>query len=246
MTDVPSSPLNPGPSLRPEHTDRAALAEQVATTMRTMAARGLIAATDGNVSARYGDDSLLVTPSGRDKASLRGEDIIEVDLEGRLRRGEGSASSEIAMHLACYRARPDVRAVVHAHPVTAVAITLAGSTILEEPIIPEMVTTVGGVPTIPYSTPTTEGLAAAVAPYAARCDVMMLESHGSVCLGHDLRDAWMKLDKLEHSAETLWRAAAFGGARRLDDDEVGRLLEIRVREGFPGPNWLLSRRQSID
>lgn len=215
------------------------LARSLAALMRRMAERGLIAASDGNVSARWGAHRLLVTPSACDKSQLSAADIMEVDLEGRVVGAGGKASSELAMHLVCYRARPEIQAVVHAHPPTAVAMTLAGSSLLEEPIIPEMITTVGAVPTVPYRTPTTSGLAEAIRPFAERCDVMMLENHGSVCLGRDLQDAWMKLDKLEHSALTLWRAAAFGGARKLDREEVTRLLELRQREGFPGPNWLL-------
>ena len=176
---------------------------------RRMYARGLIAATDGNVSCRAGTDRLLVTPSGSAKGELQPRDLLLTDLGGHVLEGTGRPSSEIHMHLAVYEARPDVEAVVHAHPPMLTAFTLARLPFVAE-ALPEVWLTIGPVATAPYATPSTAEVAAAITPFIPDHQAMLLERHGSLTLGKNLREAYLRLEKLEHAAHTLFYAQLLG------------------------------------
>ena len=191
--------------------------------------KGFLAATDGNVSARLGADRLLVTPSGISKGHMSPNDLIVTDLAGRVVQGDGRPSSELAMHLAAYAARPDVRAVVHAHPPRAIAFTTAGVPIPGR-LLPEVVVALGGeIPTVPYTTPTTDEVPRALGPYFERHDAVMMEWHGAVCLAGDVWDAYYKLEKLEHLCEVALFAQQLGGWRELSEAQMAPLRAIRER-----------------
>ena len=143
--------------------------------------RGLIAGAEGNFSARLDEDRLLCTPSGVNKGFLREADLVVTDLRGVLVSGTRQPSSELLLHLACYQERPECRAVVHAHPPHAVALTLAGQSLLA--CLPEAVTALGPVPTVPYATPGGEEVAEAARPYLRAASCVLLERHGALALG---------------------------------------------------------------
>ncbi len=166
---------------------------------------GLIAATDGNVSCRLGEDLLLVTPSGRAKSELCADDLLLVDLDGHVHEGKGKPSSEIRMHLLVYRMRQDVRAIVHAHPPMLTAFTLSGRPFPAD-CLPEVWLTIGRVPTAPYATPSTEEVPLSIASLVETHQAILLERHGSITFGKDLAEACMRLEKLEHAAHTLYYA----------------------------------------
>lgn len=200
----------------------------IVSVCRHMYEKGFLAATDGNVSARLGD-RLLVTPSGVSKGHMAPHDLIVTDLEGNRLEGTSLPSSELAMHLAAYRARPEVQAVVHGHPPRAIAFTVAGVP-LPARILPEVVVTLGGdIPTVPYTTPTTEEVPRALGPYFERHDAVMMEWHGAVCLGPDVWEAYYKLEKLEHLCEVGLFAQQLGGWRELSEAQLGPLMAIRAR-----------------
>src|SRR5512136_2729592 len=160
---------------------------------RRLHERRLIGAGEGNVSCRLGEDRLLVTPSGTNKGYLRPGDLLVVDLEGKVRRGRGRPSTELRMHLAAYAARPDAGAVVHAHPLTAVAFTVAG---LPPPndLLPEAVLVLGRVAVASFATPGTDEVPASLEPLWGSSDVFLLERHGALALGGGLLQA---LDRME-------------------------------------------------
>ncbi|MEB3198711.1 MAG: class II aldolase/adducin family protein [Candidatus Sericytochromatia bacterium] len=187
--------------------------------------KGFLAATDGNVSVRCGD-RLLVTPSGVAKGQLSPDALIVTDLFGRRLQGAGQPSSEMAMHVAAYAARPEVRAVVHGHPPRAIAFTVAGRPIPGQ-LLPEVVVSLGGeIPTLPYTTPTTEEVPAVLGPALRGHDVVMMAWHGAVCLGLDAWDAYYKMEKLEHLCEVALFAEQLGGARPLSAEQVARLKTL--------------------
>jgi L-fuculose-phosphate aldolase len=191
---------------------------------RAMYEKGFLAATDGNVSVRLGS-RIVVTPTGVAKGRLAPEDLIVTDMAGRV-RGSGAASSEMALHTEAYARRPDIGAVVHGHPPRAIAYTVAGRPIPGR-LLPEVVVSFGGeVPTVPYTTPTTPEVPAALGPVLARHDVVMMEWHGAVCLGPDVWDAYHKLEKLEHLCEVALFAEQLGGGRLLSDAQVAPLLAM--------------------
>ena len=184
---------------------------------------GFAPATDGNVSARLGSASLLVTPAGREKESLAPEELLVVDLEGRVLEGAGRPSTEMPMHLLCYRRRRDVGGIVHAHPPVATAFAVAGVP-LDAPIMPETVLTVGPVPLVPYAAPGTEELARALEPWVDDHDAFLLASHGVLTLGRDVREALHRMERVEHLAKVTLAARLLGGPRALTGAQVVSLL----------------------
>jgi L-fuculose-phosphate aldolase len=174
-------------------------------TCKTLETKGLIAAMDGNVSVRVGEERILVTPSGRAKGDLVALDLLLLDLEGEILAGHGRPSSEIRMHLAVYSKRPDVQAVVHAHPPMLTAFTIAGIPFLAE-ALPEVWMSIGPVPTAPYATPSTEEVPRSIAPFIETHRAILMERHGSLTFGRTLKEACLRLEKLEHAARTLFFA----------------------------------------
>ncbi len=199
--------------------DAAAARAALVACGRRLDALGFAPATDGNVSARLGPGSLLVTPAGREKGSLEPGELLVVDLEGRVLEGEGRPSTEVPMHLLCYRRRGDVGGVVHAHPPVATAFAAAGVP-LDAPVMPEIVLTVGPVPLVPYATPGTEELARALEPLVDGHDAFLLASHGVLTLGRDVREALHRMERVEHLAKVTLAARLLGGPRSLTDSEV--------------------------
>jgi L-fuculose-phosphate aldolase len=187
-------------------------------------AEGLITATEGNVSCRDGD-TILVTGGGLRKGELTSEAIVRCDLDGRVLEGSLKPSSELPLHLGVYAARPDVAAIVHAHPAYATAFAVAGIP-LDQPILAEAVLLLGPVPVVPYQAPSTEALARAVADAARQADALLLANHGAVTLGETLSRALERMETLEHLARVSLLAALLGGARPLASDKVASLLAL--------------------
>lgn len=203
------------------------LARQVVEIGRALYEKGLVAGAEGNISVRLSADTILITPSGKHKGALAEEDLVVIDLSGNVLAGRHRPSSEAQLHLAIYRQREDVGAVVHAHPPTATAFTVAGLSMLD-PVLPEIVVTLGGVPTVPFAVPGTAALADAIRPYLDDFDALLLENHGAVTMGPDLESAHQKMESLEMAARIRWMARMLGGERQLTRDEVAALLAARV------------------
>ncbi len=185
--------------------------------------RRLIGAGEGNVSCRLPGGSLLVTPSGRSKGHLRPADLLRVNLDGRVLAGRGRPSTELRMHLAAYAARPDAEAVVHAHPLTAVAITVAG---LPPPndLLPEAVLVLGRIAVAPFATPGTDEVPDSLAPHWGS-DVILLARHGALALGRDLFQALDRMETLERVCEVAARARALGSCEPLPAADVEKVRE---------------------
>jgi L-fuculose-phosphate aldolase len=192
---------------------------------RRVYARGWLAATDGNVSVSMADGRILATPTGVNKGYLTEADVIVVDRSGRKLSGTREPSSELAMHLAAYDVRPDVRAVVHAHPTNCIAFSLAGVS-LAQCLLPEIVFTFGAIPTTAYTTPTTQEVPDEVKRWLCDFDAMILDRHGSLTVGADVYDAYDKLERMEHVAEITFRARQLGPIRPLSNEQVQRLQQV--------------------
>jgi L-fuculose-phosphate aldolase len=183
----------------------------------------LIAAAEGNLSARLPSGTFLVTPSGCSKATLQPGDLLEVDAEGRLVRGAGRPSTELPMHLAAYAARPDVAALIHAHPITAVAFTIAG---LPWPgdLVPEAAVTLGPVAIAPFAIPGTAAVPSSLAPLLAGHDVLLLTRHGALCMGRTVDEALGRMETLERVARMALVARALGRCEPLPAATVDAVL----------------------
>ncbi|MEY2805733.1 MAG: class II aldolase/adducin family protein [Planctomycetia bacterium] len=200
-------------------------------------ARGYIVAADGNISARLADGTIVVTPTGAMKGFLSPENLAKVDMQGKPVDNGPRASSEIGIHLVSYQERPDMRAVLHCHPPHAVAMTIAGID-LQTPIIPEIIVTIGGIPTAPYGTPGTPELPESIRKIVKCSDTLVMQNHGSVTLGANLLDAYKKLDMLEHTAKILWLAHCVGKVNALPPEAVQKLLGTRGQLGISTVNTL--------
>jgi L-fuculose-phosphate aldolase len=210
------------------------LREAICEFGRRMYARNLVGGTDGNLSARLPNGTFLCTPSGVSKGYMKPDDLIVADEKGAKLGGTGKVTSEFFTHLACYEERPDIAAVVHAHPPIATAFTLAGVS-LAEPVLPELVAALGGIPVTAYATPGTPEGNEVIRPLIRLCDGVMLARHGSVTVGTSLESAYFKLEKIEHSATVLLAARQLGGASLLGAAEVERVLATRAPYGATGP-----------
>jgi L-fuculose-phosphate aldolase len=192
---------------------------------------GMVAATDGNISHRIMTDRIMITPSGTSFSSLNTNALAYVDLEGSILNFEHKPSSELPMHLEIYRQRPDVKAIIHAHPPYATALTISGYS-LEEPILPEVVMMFGKIPTAPYATPSTKESAESIRSLIKDHQAILLDHHGAVTYGSSLEEAFHKMEKLEHAAKTILAATSLGTPKQLDEHQLGKLKDVRQHSDY--------------
>ncbi|MCI8561423.1 MAG: class II aldolase/adducin family protein [Dorea sp.] len=197
--------------------------------------RGMVAANDGNFSVKLNDHEFFCTPTGVSKGFMTPEYICRVDDEGNvLEANEGfKPSSEVKMHMRVYRERPDVKAVVHAHPMYATTFAIAGIPLME-PIMPEAVIALGGVPLARYGTPSTVEVPDSIMPYLQKYDAVLLENHGALTYSDTLLNAYHKMESLEFYARLMYQAKMIGGPQILDEKRVEELYEIRRNMGLCG------------
>jgi L-fuculose-phosphate aldolase len=218
------------------------LREQICLIGQLMHRNGYVDGAGGNISARLDNDCILTTPSGLAKGSMTPDQIIAVDMNGSRVDSPNTANqhlrptSEIVMHLECYRQRPDIQGVIHAHPPISIALTISGHD-FTECLIPEMVMLLGIVPTLPYSSPASEENRQAVAETIQNHDALMLAYHGSLTVAKSLWDAYLRLENLEHSAKIIYMVYQLGGAKtRLSNEQIENLITIRERLGLLHPH----------
>jgi len=195
---------------------------------RRLCERGFVAGSDGNLSARQSDGSILITPSGAAKGQLAPDELVVVEPDGRLISGAGKASSEAAMHLFMYQTRPDLMACVHSHAPHATAFAAAGIP-LPDNILPEVVLFVGRIPLTEYAPPGTEAVPKSLAPFAADHEAFLLRNHGLLTVGRNLREAWHRHETVEHYARILLLAGQLGSTQSIPANDVRRLEEMRRR-----------------
>ena len=200
--------------------------------------RSFIVGADGNISARLSDGTILITPAGAMKGFLQPHHMAHIDVDGNVLDDGPSCSTETGIHLVSYQERPEMKAMCHAHPPHAVAMTIAGID-LQMPIIPEIVVTIGGIPTAPFGTPGTPELPESIRAIIRCSDTLIMQNHGSVTVGANLMDAYKKLDMLEHTARILWLAHVVrGGLEPLPPEAVEKLLATRKLLGIQTTNTL--------
>ena len=201
---------------------------------RRMYARGYTASNDGNISVRLEGDRLLMTPKSVCKGFMTPDMMCVTDLAGKKISGDRDPSSEALMHLEVYRQRPDVNAVVHAHPPTATGFAVAGIP-LDRAVLAEVVTTLGSIPLAEYATPSTAELPEAVRKYIKSHDGMLLANHGALTVGTDLYSAYYKMETIEHFAHISLVARMLGRENLISREEVVRLQGLRDMYGIKAP-----------
>jgi len=177
---------------------------------------------------RLDENRVLVTPTGMSKGMMTASDLVIVDMNGRKVKGRREVTSEIGMHLLIYRMRPDVRAVVHAHPRTATGFAAAGMA-LNQPLVCEVVIGLGLIPLAPYGTPGTPELARTLEPLIPDYDAILMSNHGVVTYGTDLQSAYMKMETVEHFAQIALVTHVLGQQKPLACEDLEKLVAARSR-----------------
>jgi L-fuculose-phosphate aldolase len=204
------------------------LKNQICDICHNMWQLGWVAANDGNVSARLDDGNFIATPTGISKSFITPEKLVKINDKGEILEANPGyrPSSEIKMHLRCYKDRPDVCGVVHAHPPTATGYAVAGLSLDEYSMI-ETVIAVGSVPLTPYGTPSTDEVPNSIAPYLKDHDVVLLQNHGALAVGCDVMTAYYRMETLELFAKISLTAHLLGGAKEIPQYQIDKLLELR-------------------
>lgn len=197
---------------------------------RLMYERGYVVSSDGNVSIRLDENRVLATPTMTSKGRMTEDGLAVTDMDGKA-LNENKASSELAMHLLIYKMRPDIKAVCHAHPPHGTAFSVAGLAI-EEPILSEVVLTLGCVPLTNYGTPSTNELTEGMKPFVEHHNALLMANHGAVAYGKDLWEAWDRMETLEHTAKISILSRALGKTNNLPPDAIEKLIHIREKAGY--------------
>ncbi|HTR82596.1 MAG TPA: class II aldolase/adducin family protein [Bacteroidota bacterium] len=201
------------------------LVETFIEVCRRIESKGFVTATDGNVSARLPNGNILSTPAAMNKGFVQAGDLVEVTPSGAVVAGKRKPSSELDMHLFIYETRPDVKAVVHCHPVYATAFAAARIP-LAECVFPEVIVGLGAIPLAQYATPSTKEVRHSIEPFVPSADAILLANHGVVTYGGDLWDAYFKMEKVEHAAHIQFAARMLGGEKILSADDIAKLRRI--------------------
>lgn len=196
--------------------------------------QGLMVANDGCISARLGDNYIVITPAGVSKGRMETEDPIVIDIDGNMVWSKPGSkykpSTETPMHLEVYRQREDVRGVIHAHPVYATALTVAGLTIPVN-VFPELVLTLGEIPVTDFALPSSSEDAEAVKPFVKQHDAILLRQHGSLTLGKDLDEALINLERVEHVSQVVFMSKMFGEIGQLPPGMMDKLMKAKMHGG---------------
>jgi L-fuculose-phosphate aldolase len=211
------------------------LQREVVRVSHALHARGWVANHEGNVTALTAEGKVLATPTAMSKADVREADLLLLDRFGQKVQGARKPFGELPMHLAVYTTRPDVGAVVHAHPPASTAFAVAGRPI-EALFLPEFIVSIGGtVPVVPFALPGSEALNGLLQPFLEPFDVVLLGSHGVLAWGPDLATALLRIEHCEEAANLVLNTGRLGGANPLPDEMVRLLLDSRTKAGL-GPS----------
>ena len=202
--------------------------EEIVRYGRMLHEHGFVAAMDGNLSVRLKQDRILVTPTCVSKGAMRPAEMVIVDMDGKKVSGRRNVTSEIGMHLLIYRTRPDIQAIVHAHPPTATGFAAAGIP-LTEPLVCEVVMGLGCIPLARYGTPGTSELAQTLEPFVPEYDAILMSNHGVVAYGDTLEHAYMKMETVEHFAQIALVTHLLGRQQPLKEVDIEKLLMARTK-----------------
>lgn len=197
---------------------------------RRMYQRGYVAANDGNISVKISEKEIIITPTGVSKGFMTPEMLIKIDPEGNVLEGNLKPSSETKMHLRVYQERSDIEAVVHAHPPYGTSFAIAGQP-LDKKIMPEAILLLGSVPVARYGTPSTHELPDAISDYINEYNAVLLENHGVLTWGKDLKEAYFRMESVEFYAQVMMITRELEGVRELSPENIEKLLRLKEKMG---------------
>ncbi|MBC7420243.1 MAG: class II aldolase/adducin family protein [Bdellovibrio sp.] len=207
------------------------VAQQIVDICERLHNRNMLAGADGNVSVRISDDEILITPTGIAKGFMDAGQMAVINLNGDIL--DGKPSSERLMHLEVYRTCPKAKAIVHAHPPTAIAWSIAHPTLKKLPseCLSEVILATGDIPFVPYARPGTEAMGDVLKSFLPHSRALILRSHGAITWGEDLDEAYRGMERIEHSSQILATAKQLGGLHSLPAEEIAYLYELRKTIG---------------
>jgi L-fuculose-phosphate aldolase len=207
------------------------LKEQICEIGRRLYAKGFAAANDGNITIRLNEREILCTPTLVSKGFMKPEDVCKVDYEGKQLAGTKRRTSEVLLHLAVYKQRPDVHAVVHCHPPHATAFAVAHEPI-PKCVLPEVEVFLGEVPMAVYETPGNQKFAETIVPYLKDCNTIILANHGTVSFGPNVEAAYFNTEIIDAYCKILILARQLGRVNYFDEQKTKELLEFKKRLGY--------------
>jgi L-fuculose-phosphate aldolase len=207
------------------------LKEFICEIGRRVYAKGFAAANDGNISVRLNEREFLCTPTMVSKGYLKPEDVCKVDGEGKQLAGVRKRSSEFLLHLAVYKNRPDVNAVVHCHPPHATAFAVAHEPI-PKCVLPEVEVFLGEVPVAVYETPGGQKFADTITPFVKDCNTIILANHGTITFGPDLEKAYWNSEIIDAYCKILILARQLGRVNYFSEQQTRELLALKKRLGY--------------
>jgi L-fuculose-phosphate aldolase len=214
--------------------DEAGARRQVIEAGRRLAERFFVASNDGNISARLDDGTFIVTPSSVNKGDMREDQLLRVDAEGRVLAGAMRPTSEMKMHFAVYRVRPEVAGIVHAHPPAATGFAACRIRLDQDVVLPEVVFGLGRIGFAEYGTPTTEEIPRAVEKEIGGCDALLLSNHGALTVAADVMQAFYRMETLEMYARVRLVTKILGEPKPLSESQVTELFKVREQQGWGG------------
>jgi L-fuculose-phosphate aldolase len=219
-----------------EYKNEYKLKEQICEIGRRLYNKGFAAANDGNITIRLNEREVLCTPTMVSKGFMKPEDICKVDYEGKQLAGTRKRSSEVLLHLAVYKERSDINAVVHCHPPYATAFAVAGEPI-PKCILPEVEVFLGEVPMAVYETPGTQKFAETIVPYVKDCNTIILANHGTVTWGPTLENAYFNTEIIDAYCKILMLARQLGRVNYFSEQQTRELLDLKKRIGYDDPRF---------
>ncbi|HUE74010.1 MAG TPA: class II aldolase/adducin family protein [Pirellulaceae bacterium] len=196
--------------------------------------KGFAAANDGNITVRTGENEVLCTPTMHSKGFLKPEDICTIDMTGKQLAGIKKRSSEALLHLEIYKARPDIKSVVHCHPPHATAFAIAREPI-PQCVLPEVEVFLGDVPITKYETPGGKQFAETILPFVTKTNVIILANHGTVSYGTDVERAYWWTEILDAYCRMLMLARDLGRVHYFNEQKERELLELKQNWGWSDP-----------
>lgn len=206
--------------------------EWICEVGKRMYAREFVAANDGNISIRTGENQVVCTPTAVSKGYMTPEMMCVIDMDGNRLEGELKPSSEVKMHLRVYKENPEQKAVVHAHPQVSTTFSIVGIE-MSKPIMSEAVVLLGPIHIAPYAEPGTEEVPDSIAPYCNGKNGVLLANHGALTWGRDILEAYHRMESLEHYAKVLmYTTKVFGSDNELNEQQIEGLRAIKKRLGL--------------
>lgn len=197
---------------------------------RLLFEKRFVASNDGNLSIRV-NDSIIITPTSVSKGFLSVDNLVVVDLKGKIISGKSKPTSEILMHLEIYKRRPDIFAVCHAHPPYSTGFASAGIPLTKK-ILPEVIIALDSIPLVKYATPGTPELSKKMLPFIKKYDAILLQNHGVITMGSSLQNAYFKMETVEHFAWIYFISTLIGKPKELKRNEIKKLVLQREKFGI--------------